>query len=305
MLAANQAVASWLDSLDLPFLRRAHAPPNRLKLRRLNEFVRALGIPAENMEDRFEIQRVVDAVRGQPTEYAVNYAILKSMSKAVYQAEFERHYALDMTHYCHFTSPIRRYPDLVVHRIVQKLLEGKPAREDEEVLEQLGQQCSDAEQNAESAERELIRVKLLHFLSKKQGELLTGVVSGVRSIGLTVRAIEIPVDGLIGVRDLPNDRYRFDKDTHTLEGYKDGNRFRLGDEVIVRIQRIDTAKRELHFGLERVGRRAAPLSLEPRKNKAAKKESDGKGKKHKSRESAPKSEKLASRLKKNSRKKKR
>ena len=305
MLAANQAVASWLDSLDLPFLRRAHAPPNRLKLRRLNEFVRALGIPAENMEDRFEIQRVVDAVRGQPTEYAVNYAILKSMSKAVYQAEFERHYALDMTHYCHFTSPIRRYPDLVVHRIVQKLLEGKPAREDEKVLEQLGQQCSDAEQNAESAERELIRVKLLHFLSKKQGELLTGVVSGVRPIGLTVRAIEIPVDGLIGVRDLPNDRYRFDKDTHTLEGYKDGNRFRLGDEIIVRILRIDTAKRELHFGLERVGRRAKPLSLEPRKNKAAKKESDGKGKKHKSRESAPKSEKLASRLKKNSRKKKR
>lgn len=267
MLAANQSVASWLDSLELPFLRRAHAPPNRMKLRRLNEFVRALGIPAENMEDRFEIQRVVNAVRGQPTEYAVNFAILKSMSKAVYQAEFERHYALDMTHYCHFTSPIRRYPDLVVHRIVQKLIDGQPAKENELVLEHLGMQCSYAEQNAESAERELIRVKLLHFLAKKQGEMLTGVVAAVRSNGLTIRAIEVPVDGSIGVRDLPQDRYRFDKDTHTLEGFKDGNRFRLGDELIVRIQRVDTAKRELHFSFEKVTKRTSPAPIQSKKRK--------------------------------------
>lgn len=267
MLAANQSVASWLDSLELPFLRRAHAPPNRMKLRRLNEFVRALGIPAENMEDRFEIQRVVNAVRGQPTEYAVNFAILKSMSKAVYQAEFERHYALDMTHYCHFTSPIRRYPDLVVHRIVQKLIDGQPAKENELVLEHLGMQCSYAEQNAESAERELIRVKLLHFLAKKHGELLTGVVAAVRSNGLTIRAIEIPVDGSIGVRDLPQDRYRFDKDTHTLEGFKDGNRFRLGDELLVRIQRVDTAKRELHFSFEKVTKRTSPAPVQSKKRK--------------------------------------
>jgi len=279
MLAANQAVASWLDSLELPFLRRAHAPPNRLKMRRLNEFVRALGIQAENMEDRFEIQRVINAVRGQPTEYAVNYAILKSMSKAVYQSDFERHYALDMSHYCHFTSPIRRYPDLVVHRIVQKLVEGKPAREDEHVLEHLGQTCSDAEQNAEFAERELIRVKLLHFMVKKQGERLTGVVSAVRPTGITVRAIEIPVDGLIPVQSLPSDRYRFDRDTHTLEGHKQGNRFRLGDELIVRVEKIDMAKRQLIFGFEKVSHRASPLSLEPRKKRNSEESDDRKPKK--------------------------
>lgn len=267
MLAANQAVATWLDSKELPFLRRAHAPPNRIKLRRLNEFVRALGIPAENMEDRFEIQRVVNAVRGQPTEYAINYAILKSMSKAVYQAAFERHYALDMSHYCHFTSPIRRYPDLVVHRIVQKLIEGKPAKSDENVLEHLGLHCSNKEQNAEAAERELIRVKLLHFLSKKPGELMTGVVAAVRPTGLTVRAIEVPIDGVITIRDLPTDRYRFERDTHSLEGFREGNRFRLGDELIVRIQRIDLARRELFFSLEKIAKRVVPVVALARKRK--------------------------------------
>jgi ribonuclease R len=104
MLAANQAVATYLDDLEIPFLRRAHAPPQRIKLKRLQEFVRGLGIECHDLQNRFEIQRVVDAVRGKPTEQAVNYAVLKSMSKAVYQPQAERHYALDMTHYCHFTT---------------------------------------------------------------------------------------------------------------------------------------------------------------------------------------------------------
>jgi len=265
MLAANQAVASWLDSLQLPFLRRAHAPPDRMKVRRLTEFVRALGIPAEDMQDRFEIQRVVDSVKGKTTEYAVNYAILKSMSKAVYQCAFERHYALNMSHYCHFTSPIRRYPDLVVHRIVEKLIEGKNAKENSEVLETIGQQCSNTEQTAENAERELVRVKLLHFLEKKIGEMLTGIVSGVRANGLTVRGVEIPVDGLIPTERLPQDRYRFDRDTHTLEGYRTGNRFRLGDELIVRIESVNLARRQLLFRLEKVTHHAEPLAWKSRK----------------------------------------
>ena len=273
MLAANQAVATWLDGLELPFLRRAHAPPNRLKLRQLNGFVRALGIDAENLESRFEIQRVVNAVKNKPTEFAVNYAILKSMSKAIYQSEFERHYALDMTHYCHFTSPIRRYPDLVVHRIVNKLIQNQPARENDQVLERLGEHCSAMEQNAESAERELIRVKLLHFLSKKQGELMSGVVAGVKADGLTVRAVEIPIDGMIPVSLLPKDRYRFDRDTHTLEGFRSGNRFRLGDELIVRIDKVDMIRRRLQFQLEKVTHHSDAVPLRPRSDRA---KSDGK-----------------------------
>jgi ribonuclease R len=258
MLAANQAVARWLDTLQLPFLRRAHAPPDRIKIRRLTEFVRALGLNVEDMQDRFEIQRVVNAVRGQSTEYAVNLAILKSMSKAVYQSEFERHYALNMSHYCHFTSPIRRYPDLVVHRIVEKLIQGQPAKENPEILEKLGQHCSGTEQTAENAERELVRVKLLHYLDKKVGELLTGIVAGVKSAGLTVRGVEIPVDGILPVERLPQDRYHFDRETHTLEGYRSGNRFRLGDELIVRIEKVDLARRQLLFRLEKIVHHSLP-----------------------------------------------
>ena len=264
MLAANQAVASWLDGLKLPFLRRAHAPPDLLKLRRLNQFIRALGIPADRMEDRFEIQRVIDSVKGKTTEFAVNYAILKSMSKAVYQCDFERHYALNMTHYCHFTSPIRRYPDLVVHRIVDKLVQGKQAHQNTEVLEALGDHCSHTEQNAESAERELVRVKLLHFFEKRIGELLTGIVWGVKQNGLVVRGVEIPVDGMVTLDRLPPDRYRYDRDTHTLEGFKTGNQFRLGDELIVRVERVDLARRHLDFRLERVTHHEPAANLQPR-----------------------------------------
>ncbi len=267
MLAANQAVARWLDTLQLPFLRRVHAPPDRMKIRRLSEFVKALGLPVEDMQDRFEIQRVVDSVKGQTTEYAVNYAILKSMSKAVYQCEFERHYALNMSHYCHFTSPIRRYPDLVVHRIVEKLIQGQPAKENPEVLEKLGEHCSNTEQTAENAERELVRVKLLHYLDKKIGELLTGIVAGVRPTGLTVRGVEIPIDGLIPVERLPQDRYHFDRETHTLEGYRTGNRFRLGDELIVRIEKVDLARRQLLFRLEKVTHHAKLPSFSKGKSK--------------------------------------
>ena len=281
MLAANQAVAYWLDSLKLPMLRRAHAPPDRLKIRRLADFMRALGLPADDMQDRFEIQRVIDSVRGKTTEFAVNYAILKSMSKAVYQCEFERHYALNMSHYCHFTSPIRRYPDLVVHRIVENLIEGKPAKENTEVLERLGQHCSSTEQNAESAERELVRVKLLHFLEKKIGELLTGIVWGVKPNGLIVRGIEIPVDGMVTIDRLPPDRYRYDRDTHTLQGYRDENQFRLGDELVVRIERVDLARRQLEFRLEKVTHHDRAPSNSDASRRTGADRSRGKGWKHK------------------------
>jgi ribonuclease R len=246
MLAANQAVATWLDDLEIPFLRRAHAPPERRKLQKLNEFVRDLGIKCESLESRFEIQKVIAQVRGKTTEYAVNYAILKSMSKAVYQPEMEIHFALQFDHYCHFTSPIRRYPDLQVHRTVDRLVRNvQPVADPIPVLITLGHHCSDKEQNAESAEREVIKIKLLHFLQKKIGETMPGVISGVTPEGFFVRGTKFPAEGFVSIKSLPQDRYRFEKHGQVLEGFRSGNRFRLGDSLTVKIHEVDLARRNL------------------------------------------------------------
>lgn len=270
MLAGNQAVATWLDDLKLPFLRRAHAPPARTKLRRLTEFVQGLGIQCQNLENRFEIQRVIAEVAGTSAEYAVNFAVLKSMSKALYQPDMERHYALDMTHYCHFTSPIRRYPDLVVHRIVQKLIDGQPAKEPLPKLIQLGEHCSDREQNAEAAERELIHIKLLHFMNKKVGQEMHGHIIAVRPNEIVVRCREIPAEGIVPATALPQDRYRFNKSAHTLEGYRKGNSFRLGDELIVVVHQVNLARRQLIFAFQSHAARPrlAKDSKKPRRKSA-------------------------------------
>ncbi|GIW98496.1 MAG: ribonuclease R [Pirellulaceae bacterium] len=248
MLAANRAVATWLDDLEINFLRRAHPPPDRRKLRKLTSFIRELGIECHNMEDRYEIQRVIQQVRGKPTEYAVNYAILKAMSKAVYQPDMEVHYALNFRHYCHFTSPIRRYPDLQVHRTVERIIEDQPPYGDPvPVLITLGHHCSDQEQNAESAEREVTKIKLLHFLNKKVGQTMPAVVTGVVPDGLFVRGTKLPAEGFVPIDTLPADRYRFTRQGHVIEGFREGNRFRLGDELTVLIDKVDLSRRVLLF----------------------------------------------------------
>jgi ribonuclease R len=248
MLAANQSVATWLDDLNLSFLRRIHPSPERRKLHQLGLFVKDLGIPVNSVESRFEIQKVLETVAGTPLEDAVNFAVLKSMNKAVYAPQREEHYALDMEHYCHFTSPIRRYPDLTVHRLVQRLIEGKRTPDDSFLsLVKLGHHCSDMERNAAAAERELVELKLLHFLSKQIGQTMDAVISRVFADGLHARCIKLPVDGFVSVATLPRDKYRFERHGQMLIGFKEGNRFRLGDQLTVKITRVDLQGRQLYL----------------------------------------------------------
>ena len=255
MLAANESVARMLGEAGLNFLRRVHEPPEPRKLQALTSFIKELGIQAESLESRFEIKRVVAAVAGQPESHAVNYAVLRSMQKAVYAPTEEGHYALNKEHYCHFTSPIRRYPDLTIHRMIETLARGKKPVDNFDHMTVLGEQCSDREQRAEAAERELKKVKLLTYLSKRIGEQMDAVITGVEDFGLFAQGVELPAEGLIHVDTLGDDFYRYDKESHSLAGYRSGNKFRLGDVIRVEVAHVDIDRRELDF---RVVRKVGP-----------------------------------------------
>ena len=202
MLAANEAVATTLSEKEIGFLRRAHPDPDPFKLDQFAEFARSLGLVIEQPQSRFELQRVLSETIGSPEEYAVHYGLLRSLKQASYTPEAEPHYALASQDYCHFTSPIRRYPDLQVHRQLIALVEGKKPRGNQEELIALGQHCTRTERRAEAAERDLISVKLLAYLSERLGQTFHAIIVGVEDFGLFCRLSELPVEGLIHVTSL-------------------------------------------------------------------------------------------------------
>ena len=243
MLAANEAVAERIKDEEVHCLRRIHAAPDAVKIANLTEFVRNLDISCESLESRFETKRVLAAVEGEPVEPAVNYAVLRAMQKAVYSPQDQGHYALAFQDYCHFTSPIRRYPDLTIHRIMDAIFRGQRAGTQYDHLLTLGEHCSQREQRAEAAERELIKLKLLMFLSDKIGQRLDVVVTGVEEFGLFAQGIKLPAEGLIHVNSLRGDVFRYEPQIHALEGHRES--YRLGDLLTVEISNVDLDRREL------------------------------------------------------------
>jgi len=249
MLAANEAVAESLRDKELHFLRRIHEAPAPRKLKALTEFVAELGLKTASLENRFELQKLLDRVADRPEAHAVRFAVLRSLQRAVYSPQPEQHYALASDCYCHFTSPIRRYPDLTVHRLLGAVLKKRKPRNDFDQLVILGDHCSEREQRAEAAERELTKLKLLTYLSGRIGQQMDAVVTGVESFGLFVQGVELPAEGLVHVESLTDDYYRFDRTTHTMSGYRSGNTYRLGDLLRVTVARVDLERRELDFRL--------------------------------------------------------
>src|SRR4051794_15267705 len=231
MLAANEAVASALTDRHVGFLRRAHAEPEPTKLRDFAEFARSLGLAIEKPQSRFELQRVLAESADKPEAHAVHYGLLRSLKQAVYTPEPEGHYALASEDYCHFTSPIRRYPDLQVHRQLTTTLAGKKPKSDHDELTVLGEHCTRTERRAEAAERELIKVKLLSYLEGHVGEDFHAVIIGVEDFGLFCRLVELPVEGLVHVTSLADDYYYLQAETHTPIGRPPGPRPRPGDPV--------------------------------------------------------------------------
>ena len=171
------------------------------------------------------------------------------MQRAIYSPEDEGHYALASDCYCHFTSPIRRYPDLTVHRLIDVLNRGKKPEQRMDQLLVLGDHCSEREQRAAEAERELKKVKLLLYMSDKIGMELDGVITGVENFGLFITGTEIPAEGFVHISSLTDDYYRYDRAGHIIAGHRSGNSYRLGDTVRVSVAAVNVDTRELNFRL--------------------------------------------------------
>ena len=266
MLAANEAVAQRMVDEKLFLMRRIHPQPTEAKLADLTSFVRGLGIECDSLQDRFEMKRIIEASEKMPEQHAIHYAVLRSMQKAIYSPEEIGHYALNSEAYCHFTSPIRRYPDLIIHRMVGDLIDGKRPESNYDRLSMLGKHCSDLEKRATDAECELTKLKLLNFMVDKVGQSLHAIITGVEAFGVFAQGIEIPCEGMIPVANLPDDAYQYDRASRTLQGFKKGNQFRLGDQIEVRVAVVDPDQRMMEFGL--VGVDPSPRNITRRSEPA-------------------------------------
>ena len=247
MLAANEAVAEHFAREEILFLRRVHPAPKEEKLEAFAAFAKILGYPIRHATDRFELQRVLNETADKPERAAVHFALLRSLKQAAYSPIQDEHYALASIDYCHFTSPIRRYPDLTVHRSLDRWIRTKKAPSDLQELVALGEHCSKMERRSESAERELVKLKILQYLSTRLGDKLDAVITGVAEYGFFCQAEHIPAEGLVHVSSLQDDYYVYDEDERALFGRKTHKRYRLGDRVRVEVGRVDLQKRMLDF----------------------------------------------------------
>ncbi|PYQ16695.1 MAG: ribonuclease R, partial [Acidobacteria bacterium] len=263
MLAANEAVAERLARAGTPALFRIHEQPDPERVKEFAELVASFGyrVPAHLEAIRpQDFQLILRQIDGKPEERLVSYLLLRTMKLARYHEENLGHFGLATEMYAHFTSPIRRYPDLVVHRALRALRRGRREGAAEELpaqLAEMGRHLSEMERRAAEAERELVEWKKVRFMADKLGEVYRGYVTGVQSFGLFVELEEIFVQGLVHVSSMTDDYYRFDERVHALKGENTRQVYRLGDEVEVQVVRVDLERRQVDFALVDVLRRAA------------------------------------------------
>lgn len=252
MLLANEVVAEKYYFSRLPFLYRVHEKPEEDRLQEFNDFLATYGLSVGKDPSPMELNGILEKVKGKPMENAVTTLMLRSMKKAFYSTECMGHFGLALKYYSHFTSPIRRYPDLMIHRVIKENLKGKISDKRKEALRlrtgSAAEQSSRTEMVALELEREYEKMKKAEFMSYHLGEEFDGVVSGVTSFGIFVE-LENTVEGLIAISELRDDIYIFEKEQYRLRGEMHGKIYRIGDEVRVQVAKADKDLREIDFRL--------------------------------------------------------
>ncbi|HEX9016086.1 MAG TPA: RNB domain-containing ribonuclease, partial [Chloroflexota bacterium] len=257
MLLANRIVAAHIGAQKKetevkPFLYRVHDLPDPDRITDLANFVKQFGyaIDAKGGVTSRELQKLLDKVEGTEVENVINEVALRAMAKAVYSEKNIGHYGLAFTHYTHFTSPIRRYPDLVVHRLLDAYEHGLDARgvaRVREHLPEIARQSSERERVAMEAERMSVRVMQAEYMKRHVGDEFAGVIAGVTKFGLFVEINDLMVEGLVHISDLADDYYLFDEKRYSLRGRSRGKVYRLGDEIRVQVMGVDTEEHRINF----------------------------------------------------------
>jgi ribonuclease R len=256
MLAANETTARHIERKKAPFIYRIHEEPAEEKLTDLIDFLATLGItlPAVKKLKPLHLQKALAKAKGTPEETLINTVLLRTMKQAKYSAENVGHFGLAAETYTHFTSPIRRYPDLIVHRILKADLRGKlkDATYVEKLAEKLpgqAEHCSRRERVAMEAERDVITMLKIEFMKDKVGEVYDGIITGVLQFGFFVQLNEFFVEGLVHVSSLSDDYYHYVEKMHTLRGERKKRSYRIGDTVRVRVDRVDAVRKRIDFSL--------------------------------------------------------
>lgn len=255
MLIANETVASHFFWQEIPFVYRTHENPDTEKIHKLSTFINNFGyslhIGADEVHPK-ELQKLLEKIEGTDEEALISRLTLRSMKQARYTTACTGHFGLAASYYCHFTSPIRRYPDLQIHRIIKETLRGrmnaKRIEHYESILDEVAKQSSQMERRADEAERETIKLKKCEYMAKHVGEKFEGVISGVTEWGFFV---ELPntVEGLVRVTELKDDFYQFYEDTYELVGEATNKRYKLGQKVKVVVESTDKLMRTIDFAL--------------------------------------------------------
>ena len=255
MLSANETVAKEFFSKKLPFLYRNHGKPDGEKLLSLRKLIAGFGLTMGGSGKEAspkDMQKLLKKVQGRPEEGLLSVLVLRSMQRAEYAPENVGHFGLAAEHYCHFTSPIRRYPDLIVHRIIKEQLHGKLKRKRrahyEAILPELAKKASEAERRADDMEREVDKMKMIEYMADHIGEIYEGKISGVTAWGMYV---ELPntVEGMVPMRLMRGDYYEYFEDTYELVGQNSNRHYTLGDVVTIRVDAADIEARLLDFSL--------------------------------------------------------